>query len=737
MSEPVKESAVSPVPPRSRRRRGLMAVLLALIVTAAVPAGASGAGIYHVTGTCGLWEPWTTGGLGTSIYAQCPTLVARNTGGAFSTAAGVSAGWVFRPPAGTVVDAFRISGAMSGRSGWQAALYNENGHVYEDCPGPSCPGASKPLNDSGYLGGGNAVIVRVRCGASSCPNNQGVTGQFNLQYSTFTIVDFTYPTVAIGGGTLIGGGWQSGVHTLAIDANDNSGISEYRAYIDGNLIRRAPAACNFGWKVPCPSGRAVLEVSTRGLTDGPHKVTAEAVDAAGNTDWTGAEIYTDNTPPTQPQDLAVEGGSGWRAQETVKVSWRNPPQTSAPITGAAYRLCPALPENASAAQTAERAKRCVTGRRSGARLTAIKDLELPAPGIWNLSLWLVDGAGNHQPASAVEVKGLGFDDTPPGALAFVPLEADDPTRVRVRAVDAESGIAGGTVEVRRDGEQAWRPLPTQASADGLTAVLDDETLAKGLYFLRARAVNRAGLEASTDRDAAGQPAMARLPLRLASRVSAGRKGTRTCRGRGKARACRYRLVTKPRLRVGQATRLYGRLLVAGRALPGAGVEVWRRLELSGAGWARVGTVTTSRTGRFSYRARRGPARTIRFRYPGTAKIRGHNRDVALRVRASTSMRASRRSVINGEFVTFRGRLRGGWLPPAGALVELQVYSRGQWRTFAQPRARSGSGRWSYPYRFETVRGRASFRFRARVRRQPGFPFITGSSRPVRVLVRGL
>jgi hypothetical protein len=94
-------------------------------------------------------------------------------------------------------------------------------------------------------------------------------------------------------------------------------------------------------------------------------------------------------------------------------------------------------------------------------------------------------------------------------------------------------------------------------------------------------------------------------------------------------------------------------------------------------------------------------------------------------------------VINGEYVTFRGRLHGGWLPAAGALVELQVYSRGQWRTFAQPRARAGSGRWSHAYRFETVRGRASFRFRARVRRQPGYPFMTGASRAVRVVVRGL
>ncbi len=116
-------------------------------------------------------------------------------------------------------------------------------------------------------------------------------------------------------------------------------------------------------------------------------------------------------------------------------------------------------------------------------------------------------------------------------------------------------------------------------------------------------------------------------------------------------------------------------------------------------------------------------------------IRGRNGDVALRVRAGTTLRPSRHNAINGEYVTFRGHLKGGWIPASGVLVELQVYSRGQWRTFAQPRAAAGTGRWSYRYRFETVRGRATFRFRARVRRQPDYPFTTGASRPVRVKVR--
>jgi hypothetical protein len=353
-----------------------------------------------------------------------------------------------------------------------------------------------------------------------------------------------------------------------------------------------------------------------------------------------------------------------------------------------------------------------------------------------LNLWLRDAPGNQQQASGVKVEGLNYDITPPGDVAFMPQDPHDPARVRVRAEDGGSGIRSGAIEVRRDGQNAWLPLATDVTDYGLTALMDDETLPKGLYFLRARASDAAGLEQSSDRWEDGNPATPKLPIRLASRLVAGRPGKRRCRRARGRRICRRRLAIKPRLRVGRAALLRGRLTVNRKAMAGAAVEVWRQLD-GGADWKRLGTMTTSRTGRFGFKARRGPARTVRFRYPGGAMIRGRNADVRLRVRASTSMAVSRRSVVTGEYVTFRGQLRGGWLPTDGVLVELQVFTRGKWRTFAQPRASGTNGRWEYQYRFETIRGRAQFRFRARIRRQRGYPFTTGHSRFVRVRVRGL
>ena len=723
-------------------RRTFLAALIAAtsaIATVAVPASA---GTYTVTGTCGLWEPYNTQTDRLAVFPECPSMQARNSGGAFTTPAGQGGGWVFRAPAGTWIQGFTLQGPMLGTRGWQAAGYYEGGSTpgrdFEACPGPGCPGAYKYLHSTNYPGNdASGIVMRLRCGPGNCPNNEGVTGYYTLLYSSITLADPSPPAVALAGGSLLSGGWKSGTQTLVISANDNSGIQEYRATLDGALARRAVMPCNYAAKIPCPAGAQTLEVSTTGLGDGAHTVGAEATDASGNPAAVAGTIWTDNTPPTQPLQVKLEGAAGWRVNETVKLSWTNPAQTAAPIAGAIYRLCPTLADNPSAEERAAAEKRCVQGTRWRAGLDGIDDLELPDPGTWDLKLWLIDSAGNHQPASAAELKGLAYDDSAPTDVEFLPADPADPTRLRVNASDAVSGLAGGAIEVRRDGTDAWQPLPTQTTATGLTGVLDDETLPKGLYFLRARAVNAAGLETSTDRDHAGLTAMSKLPIRLASHLAAGKRGHRTCKRVGDKRSCRYRLATKPTVRVGRATRLYGRLTVAGKSMPGAQLEVWRRMELDGAGWARIGTVSTSRTGRFSYRARRGPARQVRFRYPGTPTIRGRNGDVALRVKASTSLRPNHRTVINGEYVIFRGKLAGGWIPATGTLVELQVYSRGSWRTFAQPRASATTGRWAYRHRFETVQGRASFRFRARVRRQPAYPYITGESRPVRVRVRGL
>ena len=179
-------------------------------------------------------------------------------------------------------------------------------------------------------------------------------------------------------------------------------------------------------------------------------------------------------------------------------------------------------------------------------------------------------------------------------------------------------------------------------------------------------------------DPAAQPPRGRQARRqnLPARARAGRARPRVCRARLKSRPARARRPLDAAARPAHHRRQGRRASSGSRS--GASSSAARSGRRCARSRRRGPAASTTA-------AARGPARTIRFRYPGTPKIRGGNAPVALRVAASSSLRVSRRLVINGEYVTFRGRLKGGWIPAGGTLVELQVYTRGSWRTFAQPR----------------------------------------------------
>jgi hypothetical protein len=110
-------------------------------------------------------------------------------------------------------------------------------------------------------------------------------------------------------------------------------------------------------------------------------------------------------------------------------------------------------------------------------------------------------------------------------------------------------------------------------------------------------------------------------------------------------------------------------------------------------------------------------------------------DVTVRVPASATIRASRRSVKNRKPVTFSGRLRSRPVAPGGKVVDLQAFYRGRWRTFATPRAAS-NGEWRYTYRFGATRGRLVYRFRLKVRPESAYPYALGYSKETSVTVSG-
>lgn len=648
---------------------------------------------------------------------------------------GAAARWFFWAPGGTVIVGVRANAYFSRKNHrWQVGLSNGS-QLLAGCyasaadTGGTC---FDGLSADEYLPvpGNGAVYTETFCAYGPCPVGGGDWyGWASLTWVSVTVLDETLPSINNPGGSLWTDQWISGTRRVSFDAGDNTGIKDVRVLIDGREMARAGRGCDPTVKT-CPNWPgAVLDVATAtGIADGRHRLSLEATDRGDNRAALQRDVLVDNTPPAAPTDLAVDGGDGWKPTNRFTLRWTNPVQTAAPIAGADYRLCP-VPVTAGP---------CLTGSRTDSKLAEIKDFAVPGLGDWTLTLWLRDAAGNSRPETSPPPMHLRFDPDPP-VVALRSQDPDDPARIRVAATDATSGIARGEIAIRRRGGKTWHEATAQLESGGFSAMLDDEHLRDGVYQLRAHAWDAAGNERSTDQRVSGEPARVVLPLRIKTRMRVGKKRKLHVRGarRGQRRV-RIVYLRRPVVGHGRRLRIRGRLTApGGNPLTGVSVDVAARLALQGVDFQPVATLTTSRSGRFTYLVPAGPSRVLRFRYAGAPKIRSQTRDVQVRVRAASSIRVDPRRVVNGEAVTFSGGLRGRFNPPTGKLMELQFFDRGRWRTFRTFRAAPSSGEWSYSYRFDGTRGTRRYRFRVQIPKENGYPFSTGRSRHVAVTVRGL
>jgi hypothetical protein len=147
-------------------------------------------------------------------------------------------------------------------------------------------------------------------------------------------------------------------------------------------------------------------------------------------------------------------------------------------------------------------------------------------------------------------------------------------------------------------------------------------------------------------------------------------------------------------------------------------------------WTR--TTVADGSGYYSLRLPPGSTRRVRVTALAPQASALACATARVRTRAGVSLTATKR-VRPGGRVRFRGRLKGLPVPGRGKLVELQAFDGGKWRTFAQPRSRK-DGRYRAAYRLRRTFGPRTFRFRARVRRESGYPYELGYSRRVKVRV---
>jgi hypothetical protein len=143
----------------------------------------------------------------------------------------------------------------------------------------------------------------------------------------------------------------------------------------------------------------------------------------------------------------------------------------------------------------------------------------------------------------------------------------------------------------------------------------------------------------------------------------------------------------------------------------------------------LGVAVTGPDGRYQLPLPAGPSRNL------TATYRSDRGQLAawalLQVRAIPTLRLANRTVRNRHFAYFSGTIPGP--DNDGVVVVLQVKSGKGWRVFRRYSTRNG-GKYSLKYRFTQTFQPTTYPIRAQIGGAPGYPFLPGSSAPMKLQV---
>jgi hypothetical protein len=186
---------------------------------------------------------------------------------------------------------------------------------------------------------------------------------------------------------------------------------------------------------------------------------------------------------------------------------------------------------------------------------------------------------------------------------------------------------------------------------------------------------------------------------------------------------------------GASATLRGRLTnVAGDEIVGATVSMESRVARRGSEWRLAGTATTDRRGRFAFRPTIGPTRSLRIAYraqtlddqpSAVAKAR-------LQVRAGVRLTVRPKRITSRGRIVFSGALRGGPGRPGTQVAIYAVGRRGREKVPVTILRADRKGRFRFAYRFRRSFAPFTYHFQAVVRRQQGYPYVTGSSPTVAI-----
>jgi hypothetical protein len=145
----------------------------------------------------------------------------------------------------------------------------------------------------------------------------------------------------------------------------------------------------------------------------------------------------------------------------------------------------------------------------------------------------------------------------------------------------------------------------------------------------------------------------------------------------------------------------------------------------------VGTVQTDDNGNYSYKVPAGPNRDVVIGYRhDTAQVA---RDVRYYAHARPSLHASPGKLQNGDWVHFWGRLPGPHRRGRVVVLQANVVGSKRWITFRKATS-ARKGIFRAAYHFTSTTQATTYRFRAVVPVQDGYPWVQGHSKPLSVKV---
>jgi hypothetical protein len=502
------------------------------------------------------------------------------------------------------------------------------------------------------------------------------------------------------------------------------------------------------------------------LAEGRNVIKARAVSGAGlaaaDTDIRQTEVDVDESKPEASVSGAPDPGQWQRAPVTLSITGTDQANLSgmegydrssgqaADAAHLEYRLDGGAPIE-------------FAGDHTPGLNTISAAVEVTGDGQHTITYKAVDFAGNESPEKTVQFK---IDQTAPELVAFEAQDPTHPTTLSVAVADRASGVASGGIEMRKQGSSAWTALPTRLDGSHLVTTVDDARLAPGAYEFQAKARDVAGNEAVSNHRRDGGIEVLTAPFRFNTRMAAGvvapnakkrkpRRVSSKCRHSKKcmAKVRKQRVAARKRaakrktprqlagtvstmtVPFGKSALLKGVLLSSdNHPIASQPIDVYQQLDATGQQMVRIRTLRTNSAGQFEYHAPKGASRTIRFQFDGTETLHPASAEVKLLVPASSTLRANKHRVRNGQRVRFSGRI-GRPVAQGLKIMDLQAFYRHKWRTFATPRA-NPKGAWKFTYRFEATSGTVTYKFRVRVRREASYPYRLGYSKTTRVTVRG-